>query len=92
MGIAFTEGRADFSRISEKQKLFINRVIHQTFVEVSEKGTEAAAVTVVEVGATSVGPTLPIIVFNRPFLFVISEKSTGTILFMGNVLQPEWSN
>jgi len=90
MGIAFTEGRADFSRISEKQKLFINRVIHQTFVEVSEKGTEAAAVTVVEVGATSVGPTLPIIVFNRPFLFVISEKSTGTILFMGNVLQPEW--
>ncbi|MCD6375230.1 MAG: serpin family protein [Caldisericaceae bacterium] len=90
MGIAFNENRADFSRISETERLFINRVIHQTFVEVSEKGTEAAAVTVVEIGATSVGPTVPTIIFNQPFIFVISETSTNTILFMGSILQPEW--
>ncbi len=91
MEIAFDAKKADFSRISQDLSLKISRVIHQTFVEVSEKGTEAAAVTIVEMVVTSTeGPNIVPITFDHPFVFVISEKSTGTILFMGKVLQPVW--
>jgi serine protease inhibitor len=90
MGIAFTGG-ADFSKIDPTRDLMISRVIHKTFVEVNEEGTEAAAVTVVEIIETSFpgGDTGPVYFYiDRPFLFVIKEKDTGTILFIGRVNDP----
>jgi serpin B len=81
MGIAFT-GAADFSNISE-QDLFISKVLHQTFIENNEEGTEAAAVTVVMMELTS-APAGPFTInLNRPFVYVIRETSTNTIVFMG---------
>lgn len=85
MGIAFTPG-ADFSNISDAG-LMINRVIHQTYIETNEEGTEAAAATVVEMTLTSM-PVTTRIDINRPFLYFIRETSTGTILFAGRVSDP----
>jgi serine protease inhibitor len=84
MEIAFTD-RADFSGILPEGGLMITGVKHKTFVEVNEEGTEAAAVTSVEVGFTSVGNFISL---NKPFLFAIAEKSTGSILFVGRMMNP----
>jgi serpin B len=84
MGIAFTD-RADFSRINPDVGLLISQVLHKTFVRVDEEGTEAAAVTVVEVGYTSVPPVFSA---DRPFLFVLYESVSNTILFAGKLVQP----
>jgi serpin B len=87
MGIAFDD-RADFSEISDID-LVISRVLHQSFIENNEKGTEAAAATIIEIGYTSVGPTEPhIIDLNRPFVYIIREVTTNTVLFMGTVNDP----
>lgn len=85
MGIAFSDV-ADFSNISD-QALQISRVLHETFIEVNEEGTEAAAATVVEIRFTSM-PVTNIVTLDRPFLYFIRETSTGTILFMGKVADP----
>jgi serine protease inhibitor len=87
MEIAFTGGAADFSKISREfgQDLFIDEVKHKTFVEVDEEGTEAAAATSVGVGIVSMPPQ---VVADRPFLFVIRERLTGTILFIGQLVEP----
>jgi serpin B len=93
MGVAFSPAEADFSRIVESMQLFISKVLHKTFVQVDEEGTEAAAVTVVEIKYTSIGPpTGKLMRVDHPFIFVIREKQSGTILFMGKVLEPQWSN
>ncbi|MDR2918832.1 MAG: serpin family protein [Tannerella sp.] len=87
MKIPFTK-MADFSGISDAP-LFISKVVHKTFVEVNEEGTEAAAATSVEM-ELSAGPVeiIPIDYFvNKPFLFAIRENSTGAILFFGNVIK-----
>jgi serpin B len=86
MTIAFDPYLADFSGINNQVKLFISKVAHKTYVEVNEEGTEAAAVTSVGVNETSAGPSF---VFNRPFIFVIREITTGTILFIGKLGNPE---
>ena len=88
MGVAFNENEADFSKINADNQLFISKVKHKTFIELNEEGTEAAAVTSVYIGLTSVGPGGEII-FDKPFMFVIRELSTGAILFMGIVENPE---
>jgi len=89
MGAAFSNG-ADFTGINKNGKLYIDYVKHKTFIEVNEEGTEAAAVTVVAVGVTSVGPVQNIqFKLNRPFLFAITETETGAILFMGTVKNPK---
>ncbi len=88
MEIAFNAGEADFSNINETAELFISEVKHKTFVEVDEKGTEAAAVTSVEMGVTSVNPDYFVMEVNRPFFFVIRESHSGTILFIGKILNP----
>jgi serine protease inhibitor len=87
MGIAFDPNRADFTKINPRGDLFISGVLHKTFVEVDEQGTEAAAVTAVEVGTTSIDgpPTGFCMRVDRPFLFVIREHHSGTILFIGKV-------
>ena len=86
MSVAFSPDSADFTNLHAPGDVFISKVKHKTFVEVNEEGTEAAAVTSVEMGLTSAGPQ-PIIV-DRPFVFAIREKHSGTILFMGKILNP----
>jgi len=86
MGIAFSDF-ADFSRINRAGGLTISDVLHKTYVDVNEEGTEAAAVTAVVVGTTcACGP--PLIRVDRPFVFALREKLSGTILFMGVIRQP----
>ena len=86
MGIAFVRGGADLSGIAgQPGDLFIDHVKHKTFVEVNEEGTEAAAATSVGVGLVSLPPTFTI---DRPFIFVIRERLSGTILFMGRIMDP----
>jgi len=90
MGIAFDPYNADFSKINPARQLYISRVIHKSFIEVNEEGTEAAAVTVVEIRETTSGvPTYITFNVNRPFLFAIREKDTNTIIFIGRVMEPE---
>lgn len=85
--LAFDANQADFSNIIENKQLFISNVKHKTFIEVNEKGTEAAAATSVEIRFTSIGPANQFIA-DRPFLFAIREKYTNSILFMGRVEDP----
>lgn len=87
---AFT-AQADFSGINPARDLFISFVKHKTFVEVDEEGTEAAAVTIIGFETTSAGPNEPQKTYfhcDRPFLFAITEKETGAILFMGKIGNP----
>lgn len=79
---AFTSS-AEFKNIADDD-LMISRVLHDTYVEVTEEGTEAAAATVVEMIKTSL-PEYPTVNVNKPFVFVIREKSTGVILFAGKM-------
>lgn len=91
MGNAFS-GAADFTRINPEVHLCISEVLHKTYIDVNEQGTEAAAVTVVDVATVSIAgghPISPIMVdANRPFAFLIKENRGNTILFMGSVVQP----
>ncbi len=86
MGIAFEPGKADFTRLSPKGHLFITRVDHKAFIDVNETGTVAAAATNVGIGRVSLPETK--FVFNKPFIFVIYEKSGGAILFTGIIPNP----
>jgi serpin B len=90
MAIAFNPDKADFRDLTAV-KAFISDVKHKTFVEVNEEGTEAAAVTSVEMRATSAipneEPPFKMIV-DRPFFFAISDRQTGTIIFMGAIQNP----
>ena len=87
MGIAFTDF-ADFSNISEQHDLLLTDVAHQTFIETNEEGTEAAAATVVTVGVTSMPPPPLEFRMDHPFMYIIRETSTNSILFMGRVSNP----
>ena len=83
---AFCRGCAHFTRMSPLgDSLYIDFVKQNTFVNVNEEGTEAAAVTTVGIGLTSAPPSIR---FDRPFVFVIRERLSGTILFMGKVAVP----
>jgi serpin B len=86
MGIAFTES-ADFSNISDVA-IMISFVLHQAFIETNEEGSEAAAATIIGFITTSapVGPA--ILNLDRPFMYVIRETSTNSILFMGRLNDP----
>ncbi len=84
MGIAFG-GAADFSRMIDGGGVSISRVLQKTFVEVNEEGTEAAAATVVGVRVVSLPPGVRV---DRPFVFAIRERFSGTILFIGKVMDP----
>ncbi|MFB0516911.1 MAG: serpin family protein [Candidatus Neomarinimicrobiota bacterium] len=89
MGIAFSG--ADFSRMIEPAGLiWISKVKHKTFVRVDEEGSEAAAVTSVEMVWESAGSGLTSMRVDRPFIFVIRERTSGALLFMGKIVEPEW--
>ena len=90
MPIAFT-AKADFSGMTTGEKdLFISRVVHKAFVDVSEEGTEAAAATAVIMELTSVVEPTPPAVFraDHPFIFMIRDNHSGSILFIGRVDDP----
>jgi serpin B len=88
---AFSPFSADFSGINGQTDLFISDVIHKAFVEVSEEGTEAAAATGVVVGTTSVPPPPRLFCADHPFLVLIRDNRTESILFMGRVTEPKTS-
>lgn len=83
MGVRAAFGGADFSRMSDAG-LVIGAVEHEAFIDVDEKGTEAAAATGVSMDASH-GPDINV---NRPFLFLIRDRSTNATLFVGRVLDP----
>ena len=92
---AFRERTADFSGLTEVREpdhqLFITAVMHKAFVEVNEQGTEAPAATFAAVGLTSASsqrPFVPRFKADHPFLFVIRERTSGLILFIGTVEKP----
>lgn len=85
MSDAFAPGAADFSGLDGTGDLFIQSVIHQAYVAVDEEGTEAAAATGIVIGIVSMPQTINV---DRPFLFLIHDAETDTVLFMGRVLDP----
>lgn len=83
---AFDSQRANFDGINPNQKdLHIDNVTHKTYIQVNEEGTEASAATSVEIGVTSAPPKIRV---DRPFAFVLRERHSGTILFIGSVTDP----
>ena len=89
MKLAFAPGAADFSGITENEKLYIRTAIHKAYIDVDEEGTEAAAATGIVMRTTSahIDPPTPFIA-DHPFMFMIRDTRTGVILFMGRILDP----
>lgn len=89
MQSAFRPGVADFTRLSSRhaRELYIDFVKQNTFVDVNEVGTEAAAVTVVGIGLVS-APQRTVVRVDRPFVFTIRERLSGTVLFVGKIVDP----
>ena len=86
MKLAFSRN-ADFSGMDGTRNLYVYDVVHKAFVDVNEEGTEAAAATGVIINTRS-APILPNFRADRPFLFLIRDKTTGSILFLGRYAQP----
>ncbi len=90
---AFTLGTADFSGMTDREKLAIAEVIHKAFIEVNEEGTEAAAATATEMLGCAEPPSTPVFRADHPFVFPIRDVRSESILFMGRVVDPrssEW--
>jgi serpin B len=86
---AFDPSLADFSGMTGGRDLFVSAVIHKAFVKVDESGTEAAAATGVVMALTAMPSEGPVrFVLDRPFLFLVMDDLTGTVLFMGRVADP----
>ena len=86
---AFIEGIADFSGINGKRDLSLGDVCHKAFISVDEDGTGAIAATAVVFATGSAPPAQPIeLTVNRPFIFLIRDISTNTIIFMGSITSP----
>lgn len=77
--------KANLTKMAEQKNLRVTRVIHKTYITVNEKGTEGAAVTVGEIGLTSMPPQVD---FDSPFMFIIADKVTNNFLFMGRISNP----
>ena len=94
MPLAFSGDSADFSGITGRRDLCISKVIHQALIEVDETGTEAAAATAVTMVCTAsrIQPDIKIFRADHPFIFMIRENTTGSILFMGRIMNPAVSD
>ena len=96
MGIidAFNQEKANFSKITDEERLYVSTAIHKTKIELNERGTKAAAVTFFGLDAMGLAPQdyeEINIEFNKPFIYMIREKNTNEILFFGTVYEPnEW--
>jgi serpin B len=86
LDVAFTEA-ADFTRMSTAAELALTTAVHQAFIRVAEKGTEAAAATAIGGGVTSAPLSRPV-ALDRPFLFLVRDDATGAVLFLGRVVRP----
>lgn len=84
---AFTDF-AQLDQINKTARLYVDFVKQNTYVGVDEVGTEAAAVTTIGVGVTSM-PSYPSFICDKPFGFIVSENTSNTILFMGRIMNPE---
>ena len=82
------DGRADFSGMTGSRDLSISEVVHQAFVSVDEEGTEAAAATAVVMLLGGFGEEPIAVTVDRPFIFLIRDTGTRTILFLGRVSNP----
>jgi serpin B len=78
-------GDADLSGMDGTQVLFVSDAVHEAFVEVNEEGTEAAAATTVHVSTKSMNDRF---IVNHPFLFLIRDSASGSILFLGRIVDP----
>ena len=84
----FDPGRADLSAMTTADKLSVSHVLHEAFIDVNEKGTEAAAATAVVARATA-APSQPVVLsVDRPFIIALRDLETNTLLFLGRVLDP----
>jgi len=89
MGSAFDPEQADFTGMYREGGLFISEVKHKTFLEVNEEGTVAAGVTSIGIATTAYHPSdIFEILVDHPFVFVIRENKSGTILFIGKIVEP----
>ena len=96
MGIAFDKKQADFKKMYDttlcKENLYIDKVVQKSFIKVNEEGTEAAAVTMVTMGITTTSvnnrPRKIVMRIDHPFIFVIKERQSNSILFMGKITNP----
>ena len=87
--LPFDEARADFSRITTQEQLFIDQAVHKANITVDEYGTEAAAVTALSMRATSARVDPPVeLTVDRPFAFAVIDTTTGAPLFLGHVADP----
>jgi serpin B len=89
MKLAFDDDLSDFSAMTHQKRQQLDAVLHETFVDVNEEGTEAAAVTG-GIGGDAPGPVPQTRIFNadHPFLFLIRDNRTGAILFLGRIANP----
>ena len=85
MKSAFDEKTANFSGMDGTTNLSISDVIHKAYVQVNESGTEAAAVTVQVVKTRSMAERF---IVDHPFIFLIRDNGSGSILFMGRIVDP----
>ncbi len=88
MSNAFDAGQADFSGMTGNRDFSISGIVHKAFITVDEKGTEAAAATGVIVGTTAIQVPTVTLTLDHPFLFMIRDRETGLILFMGKLMNP----
>lgn len=86
---AFEPKAAQFEKMFDSGKMWITETIHKTFINVDEKGTEAAAVTAISMGTSSIPPEPTEIKFDKPFYFVIRDNTSGEVLFMGRFAYAE---
>lgn len=88
----FNQDKADFTGMTEsaeeKDRIHISQVRHKAVIEVDEAGTEAAAVTGVEFSGRSIRPKFPEFIINRPFVYMITDRASGAILFIGRLADP----
>ncbi len=88
MPVSFSETEADFSGMTGKKELYIQDVVHKSFINVNEEGTEAAAATGVIMDTVSMPMDVKDMVIDSPFIFLIRDIQTETIIFMGRVANP----
>jgi serpin B len=88
LGMKKAFGDADFSGMDGSKRLYLSAVLHKAFVEVNEEGTEAAAATAVVFRTRSARPMGPRFRADHPFLFLIRDKATGSVLFLGRYAEP----
>ena len=89
--VAYDSGRADFTALTSRAKqegLHITDVLHEAVIKVSEGGTEAAGATAVIIGRESSAPSARPVAIDRPFTFVLRDRPTGVVLFLGHVVDP----